>query len=56
MSLKNNKTLILFELIKVNLSIISSWIICSIITLLFQSKISSFISNNSIITDKKVKK
>ncbi|TDD97922.1 KAP family P-loop NTPase fold protein [Flavobacterium cellulosilyticum] len=55
MSLKDNKIVILFELIKVNLSIISSWIIFSIITLLFQSKISSFISNNSFITDKEVK-
>ncbi|MFA9189547.1 P-loop NTPase fold protein [Flavobacterium magnesitis] len=55
MSFKDNKIVILFKLIKVNLSIISSWIIFSIITLLFQSKISSFISNNSVITNKEVK-
>lgn len=55
MSLKNSKRTRLFELIKDNLSILSSWAIFVIIILLFQSKISLFISTSSIITEKEVK-
>lgn len=45
----------LFNLIQDNLSVISSWLIISLIIILFRNKISFFLANNSLIGENDVK-
>lgn len=44
----------IFQLLKYNKGVIFSWVIFTLIAILFQKKISIFLANNSLLTDKEV--